>query len=210
MQIKFDCKNPPPTPMLTPKSKYFNIDFNKFKPSSSLSETERFIQLCNDLDKYKIDYLKYKSEIPKIESLINENKDSQDSDIRDLVNNLQANLNQYQYLSVYQDPYVINLKQSLNKYLTIGNGINDLVSYDSSYYKSKFVVLTINNNIGGGKDIQIIFQDKPDMVFSAWVYKLATGEYELRSFNSKDYNKQTLNKIISSYNSLIFDKNHSI
>ena len=114
------------------------------------------------------------------------------------------------YYKIYQDPYVVNLRQSLNNYVTNSNGINDLVSYDSSYYKSKFIVMTINNNIGGGKDIQIIFQDKPDRVFSAWVYKLATGDYELRSFNSKDYDKQTLNKIINSYNSLILDKNHSI
>ena len=114
------------------------------------------------------------------------------------------------YYKIYQDPYVINLRQSFNNYISNNDGINDLASYDSSYYKSKFVVLTIDNNIGGGKNIQIIFQDKPDKVFSAWVYKLATGEYELRSFNTKDYDKQTLNKILSSYNSLIFDKNHSI
>lgn len=114
------------------------------------------------------------------------------------------------YYKIYQDPYVINLRQSLNNYLTNGNGINDLVSYDSSYYKCKFVVLTINNNLGGGKDVQIIFQDKPDKVFSAWVYKLATGEYELRSFNVKNYDQKAINKIISSYKSLIIDKSHSI
>lgn len=140
----------------------------------------------------------------------------------------QSSKNIDNYYKVYQDPYVIYLRKSLNAYLADdSSGVNismaavkedrregiitGLDAFDKSYYKSKFVVLTIGNNIGGGKDIQILFQDKPDRIFYAWVYKLSTGDYELRGFNSREnFDKQAMDKIISSYKFFIFDKNHSI
>jgi hypothetical protein len=132
------------------------------------------------------------------------------------------------YYKVYSDPNVIYLRKSINAYLkndssniNISSGaiekdvregiISGLDSFDRSYYKSKFVVITIGNSIGGGKDIQIIFQDKPDRIFYAWIYKLSQGGYELRGFNSREnFDKQAMDKIISTYRSYIFDKNHSL
>ncbi len=133
-----------------------------------------------------------------------------------------------QYYQVYNDPYVLYLRKALNAYLadTINevnvaeeainkdkeNGlITGLDSFDKSYYRSKFVVFTINNNLAGGKDIEIVFQEKPDRIFYAWVYQLADGNYELRGFNSKEnIDKEQMSKILEGYKDLILDKEHSL
>lgn len=140
----------------------------------------------------------------------------------------QDSAEQSNYYKVYDNPYVIYLRKSFNAYLNndinsvsisttaieknIKDGIiNGLDSFDKSYYKSKFVVITINDSLAGGKDIQIIFQDKPDRIFYAWVYQLSDGNYELRGFNSKEnIDKNEMDKIIETYRSYIFDGNHSL
>lgn len=134
------------------------------------------------------------------------------------------------YYQVYKNPHVIFLREALDAYLEDnsdtagitaeaietdeGDGITSgLDSFDKSYYKSKFVVVTIDNSIAGGKDIQIIFQDKPDKQFYAWVYKLNSDkeEYELRGFNSRDdINPEGMDKIIKFYGPLLFDKDHAL
>lgn len=110
------------------------------------------------------------------------------------------------YSRVYQDPFVLYLRKALDAYLADdssdvnismaavqkehGEGIiSGLDAFDREYYKSKFIVVTINDSIAGGRDIQIMFQDKPDRIFYAWVYRLASEkeEYELRGFNSKEH-----------------------
>lgn len=129
------------------------------------------------------------------------------------------------YYRVYKEPSVIYLRKALNAYLAndhssiattaiekdrLEDTIGGLDSFDKEYYKSKFVVLAINNAIGGGKDIQIIFQDKHDRAFNAWVYKLAGGEYELRSFYSVEGKEQIVKDIVEDYKSYIFDKEHAL
>jgi hypothetical protein len=131
------------------------------------------------------------------------------------------------YDLVYQNPYVLFLRKALDVYLTNSNEmdipkivaqantqdgiINGLDSFNKDYYKSKFVVININNNIAGGKNIEIIFQDKPDRVFYAWVYQLAGGTYELRGFYSKEkIDKKALEEMIDYLSPLLFDKAHAL
>ena len=112
-----------------------------------------------------------------------------------------------EYRMVYKNPYVISLRTALNAYSAGDwqeNGVAEaavtgieregitsgLDSFDKEYFESKFWVATIDDSIAGGKDIQIIFQDRPDKMFYAWVYKLNTeggeDEFELRGFSSRD------------------------
>jgi len=106
------------------------------------------------------------------------------------------------YYKSYQDPYVIHIRKALNGYLSGTNyGMDDpkstingdpsfnkdglltgLKNFSNDYYKSKFIVYSINSSIAGGYFIRIEFQDKPDKIFLAWVYKLGTGAYDLREF----------------------------
>ena len=125
-----------------------------------------------------------------------------------------------QYYAVYENPFVLYLRKCLDAYLANDSSdvnismaavqedrregiISGLDSFDKEYYKSKFVVITIDDSINGGKDIQIIFQDKQDRIFYAWVYQLVDGDYELRGFNSKEFfdeeNMAILRKIYGKY-----------
>lgn len=133
-----------------------------------------------------------------------------------------------EYYRVYENPYVLYLRKALDAYLANDSsdvnismaaveGINmeditsGLAAFDKEYYKSKFVVVTIDNSIAGGKDIQIIFQDKPDRIFYAWVYQLAGGDYELRGFNSKDdIEPEAMEVMVEFYEPLLFDKEHAL
>ena len=131
------------------------------------------------------------------------------------------------YFQVYKNPFVLYLRKALNAYLANDSSnigisstavkennrkgvISGLDSFDKIYYKSKFVVLTINNSLFGGKDIQILFQEKPDRIFYVWVYKLTEDKYELRGFSSKEsFNTQQMKEVIKNYEPYIFDKKHS-
>ena len=133
-----------------------------------------------------------------------------------------------QYYSVYRDPYIIYLRKALNAYLahdssgvdismaavqtsTISGFLSGLDSFSKDYYKSKFVVMTFRDSVAGGKDIQIMFQDKPDKIFYAWVYKLSTGTYELRGFNvNENFSQKDIKSVVDYYKPLFFDKNYSL
>ncbi|KKS69706.1 MAG: hypothetical protein UV41_C0047G0006 [Candidatus Daviesbacteria bacterium GW2011_GWA2_42_7] len=132
------------------------------------------------------------------------------------------------YYKVYKNPAVLFLRKALNAYLNndssginisnaavkkeTGEGIiSGLESFDKEYYKSKFVVLTINKSISGGVDIQILFQDKPDRIFYAWVYQLADGNFELRGFNSKEEMKpEAMKAIQTEFKTFLEDKEHAL
>lgn len=132
------------------------------------------------------------------------------------------------YYKVYKNPFVLYLRKALNAFLSndssdvnisnaavkkeTGEGIiSGLESFDKEYYKSKFVVLTINKSISGGVDIQIMFQDKPDRIFYAWVYQLADGSFELRGFNSKEkMEPKAMEAIQVEYKTFLEDKEHAL
>lgn len=133
-----------------------------------------------------------------------------------------------EYYKTYKNPFVVYLRKALNAYLANDSSniniavaavtearregiISGLDSFDKEYYKSKFVVLTFTKNIAGGVDIQIMFQDKLDRIFYAWVYKLAGGNYELRGFNSKEYfDPMKIKELNNAYKQFLLDKEHSL
>jgi hypothetical protein len=72
------------------------------------------------------------------------------------------------------------------------------------------VVFAIDNALGGGKEVSIIFQDKPDKFFTAWVYKLAGGQYDLRELRENVQATENLEVTLKAYGKYIFDKEHSL
>lgn len=133
-----------------------------------------------------------------------------------------------QYYNVYKNPYVIYLRKALNAYLAndssqacifqgavsgrVDKGIvTGLDSFDKNYYKSKFIVFTIDKDKENGENIQIIFQDEPDRIFYAWVGDNPYKELCLLGFNSNENtDKKALREILDYYGPLIFDKNHAL
>ncbi|MSU74836.1 hypothetical protein EXS57_03640 [Candidatus Kaiserbacteria bacterium] len=96
---------------------------------------------------------------------------------------------------VYTNPYILHIRTALKGYLDGSNngveaGVTEvdtksdcgLDAYDKSYYKSKFIVLGASVNPYGGVNADILFVDKPDTFYWAWVYQYGGGEYILRSF----------------------------
>ncbi len=72
------------------------------------------------------------------------------------------------------------------------------------------IVFTINDFMAGGKEISIIFRDKPDKLFNVWVYKLATGNYDLREFwQNPGYSEDKMKEVLVQYKQLLDDKAHS-
>jgi hypothetical protein len=127
------------------------------------------------------------------------------------------------YLACYTDPCVMHVRKALNGYLAGTNegmlipkatieGIDTpdlkagLARYDRSYYKSKFTVLALNDAITGGVNVRLIFQDKPDKVFVAWVYKTGDGIYDLRGFWEDMDLTQNIEIIKKIYRKYVFDK----
>ncbi|MEI8361589.1 MAG: hypothetical protein WCG01_05645, partial [bacterium] len=101
---------------------------------------------------------------------------------------------------LFNDPYVIHIRKALNGYLAGTNiGLADpknviakrsdgklvygLSAFSKVYYKSKYFVWQIDKYVKGGKDVTIIFQDKPDRIFHAWIdYTTNNNQYVLRGF----------------------------
>jgi len=117
-----------------------------------------------------------------------------------------------------RNPYVLHLRKALNGYLD-GTNVEDtctacvvkykcggvpssLDCFSKDYFKSKFVVVQMSKALGGGKTLSIIFQDKPDKLFVAWVYPYrGSGTFDLRGFwqNSR-YDKEAMEAIRKALN----------
>ena len=133
------------------------------------------------------------------------------------------------YYRVYQNPFVLYLRKALNSYLANDSSqdcifkgavtelskegiISGLDAFSKDYYKSKFIVTTIDDDIdGNGKGIQIIFQDKPDRIFFAWLGNNPSGEVCLLGFNSKEhFDEKAMKEMIDYYRPYLFDKEHAL
>ena len=117
-----------------------------------------------------------------------------------------------------RNPYVLHLRKALNGYLDGTNvGIDKpnlvikfkcggvpsgLDCFSKDYFRSKFVVFSFNDHITfRGKVITIIFQDKPDRLFVAWVRRFGDGSYDLSGFwQNKTFGKEVMKKIRKAYN----------
>lgn len=133
------------------------------------------------------------------------------------------------YYASYQNPYVLHLRKVLDVYLVDrffgmdapeavdekrveGGMVYGLSAFDRTYYKSKFIVWQIDDHIGGGKEITLIFQVKPDRIFHAWVYQLGDkdGEYDLRAFWEDTESSKGIKILLKAYGKYILDKEHSL
>jgi len=101
---------------------------------------------------------------------------------------------------IYNNPYIKHIRTALNGYLDGSNiGAEETIALyeakpndecglkptDKEYYRSKFFIFDVYDNEYGGVEAQIIFVDKPDTIFGAWVYKLGNDDYDsysLRNF----------------------------
>lgn len=111
----------------------------------------------------------------------------------------------------FNNPEAIFLRQTFNDFLkTPNNGIsNGLNEYGNSYYDGPFIVYEENNSLAGGKQLEIIFVNKPDKMFTALVYKLATGEYELKGFGQNErVTSENLEKIKTQYKQYLGDSKY--
>lgn len=84
-----------------------------------------------------------------------------------------------------KDPYVQHVRAVIDSYNS-GKATGMSIPVDLGKYKEylqgKFVLMQLNDAVGGGKDMLIAFTDKPDQFFYVWVYLQGDGSYDLRTF----------------------------
>jgi hypothetical protein len=120
-----------------------------------------------------------------------------------------------QYYLVYKNADVRYLRTLFDAYLEGTGGTAEeresLKKWDMDYYRSKFVVMSRDKNTFGGTLITIMFQDRPDKVFVAWVYEeasqrnLALRRFEIRKFSGEDLRRMRIR-----YRKLLEDKTHAM
>ncbi len=131
------------------------------------------------------------------------------------------------YYRIYENPMVKYIRTALNAYVQ-GDPQNvipqatkekdedsnykyGLDSFDKEYYKSKFVVILKEDFPYGGNQFTIMFQDRPDTFFVAWVYEKSDKSYELRGFSSaKKQSQEDINKVNTEFKDFLLDKVHSL
>jgi hypothetical protein len=122
------------------------------------------------------------------------------------------------YYRVYQTPPVHYLRKAMDAYLN-GKGSEGEAKafdkWDKSYYRSKFIVMSIDPGLLGGTFLTIMFQNNPDKVFVAWVYnkyknKADLKGMELRSIELGKFSDQDLKNIKIRYRPFLVDKIHAM
>ncbi len=103
-------------------------------------------------------------------------------------------------MSTGKAPFVVNLRKALNDYfkgslespyfeksaiVAVGDNLS---TFNKNYYKSKFFILQINTDYPvGGVFMDILFRDKPDKIFTVWMFK-TEKIFKLRMFQQNlDY-----------------------
>jgi hypothetical protein len=121
-----------------------------------------------------------------------------------------------EYYATYKRPEVKYLRTVMNAHLK-GESRRDLAygalkDFDSAYYRSKFIVITIVTPSGGGALMQIMFQDRPDSLFKAWVWEDShnRNRLELRQFERVDVGPETIAALQKKWKSLLDDKVHAM
>ncbi len=101
--------------------------------------------------------------------------------------------------------FVINLRNAFTDYLkgkisseyfepsAVKSSGDNLTTFDKSYFKSKFFVLKVDQGFAvGGVLMDILFKDKPDKVFSVWMFE-TENIYKLRMIeHNKDYSDEDI------------------
>jgi|GEM_PF-1217301 len=102
-----------------------------------------------------------------------------------------------EYSVYFTSPEIKHFRKSLNRFLDGScqdascynnhlQAYGDLKNIDREYLKSKFIVIDANTALYGGKDLTILFEDKPDQLFKAVVYDYRDGTYDLRDVSEYD------------------------
>jgi hypothetical protein len=120
-----------------------------------------------------------------------------------------------QYYLVYKNPDVRYLRTLFDNYLNKSGGTGEesqqLNKWNKDYFRSKFMVMSRENNTFGGTLITILFQDRPDKVIVAWVYPEGSNkELTLRKFDLGNFNDEDIKRIKVRYRKLIEDRVHAM
>jgi hypothetical protein len=119
-----------------------------------------------------------------------------------------------EYFKVYQDGYVRHLRRLFDAFLS-GEAVSSkeiqlLKPYDKDYFESRFIVASAQTDIMGGMFIKILFQNRPDVLFNAWVYPLESGKFELRSFEPDPMEPRELWRTRKLFKEFLEDKEHCL
>lgn len=121
------------------------------------------------------------------------------------------------YYSVYTEPHVVYLRKAINAYLKNRDSVSDsereaFDTIDEEYLRSKFTVFSIDPFLfgGQGKDVRVVFQDRPDAVFAIWVYSYMAVGFEVRHFEKKITDERAMRLQRIQYRQLLFDRIHSL
>jgi hypothetical protein len=120
-----------------------------------------------------------------------------------------------QYSLVYKNPDVRYLRTLFASYLKNSGGTEQerqqLSKWSKDYFRSKFMVMSRDDNTFGGTLITILFQDRPDKVFVAWIYPEGSNkQLTLRRFDVGDFSDEDIKRIKVRYKRLIEDKTHAM
>jgi hypothetical protein len=120
-----------------------------------------------------------------------------------------------EYYLVYTNPDVRYLRELFNAYLHGEAGKEAeyelLKPWSSDYYKSKFMVCSRNESAFGGAFITLMFQDRPDKVFVAWVYPEGEARtLTLRSWELAKFSDEDIKRIRVRYKELLNDHDHAM
>lgn len=120
-----------------------------------------------------------------------------------------------QYYLVYQNVDVRYLRTLFDSYVQGAQNEEEefelLSKWDKNYFRSKFIVLSRDGNTFGGTFITIIFEDKPDKIFVAWVYpEGAKKRLTLRRFDLGKFSDEDIKRIQVRYKKLLTDKIHAM
>lgn len=109
--------------------------------------------------------------------------------------------------------FVINLRKAFNDFINgkaespyfeksalnaVGDNLN---SFNKNYFKSKFIVLSVNQDYPvGGVFLDIIFRDMPDKVFTAWMFE-TENIFKLRIIEQNlDYTSSEIKATLKLFN----------
>ncbi len=120
-----------------------------------------------------------------------------------------------QYYLVYKNPDVRYLRSLFDGYLKGSGGTEQerqiLSKWDKAYFRSKFIVMSRDANMFGGTFITILFQDRPDQVFVAWVYPEGSNKkLTLRKLDAGNFSQEEIRRMNVRYKKLIEDKVHAM
>lgn len=120
-----------------------------------------------------------------------------------------------QYYLVYSNADVRYLRTLFDSYLNGSGGMEQerqfLSKWDKAYFRSKFIVMSRDANTFGGTFITILFQDRPDKVFVAWVYPEGSNKkLTLRKLDPAGFSQEDIRRINARYRTLIADKAHAM